>query len=154
MYGQAEPYLDPQALAPGSFEQLEEVTASGVSDLVERNGFKPSNFLSYVLHQAWLVDLAAKRDRRQVGGIGLDQHAVQGNLPGDFLQGEGVLEGDDPGEGDPEVEIHGCLRLFPGPGKAVHDAPNLPRALLPQDSQGIGSGIPHMDDERLAATAR
>ena len=105
-------------------------------------------------HEGRLVGLAAVRDRREVRRIRFHEHAFERDQARAFLQGLRVLEGDDRRKGDVEALAHGRFRYFPGFREAVHDATDLRRALLREDAQGIGGGLPRMDDQRLRDPAR
>ena len=96
------------------------------------------DFFGHMKHIGGFVGPAAMWRRRQVGRVGLDQHAIERDKLRDFLEGLGVLEGDDAGKGDvkTQVECRPCrIQVF---GEAVEDAADLPALLLAQQPQGVG----------------
>ena len=66
---------------------------------------QPRDRLADMAHPRRLVALAAVRHRREVGTVGLDQHAVERNAARDLLQLDRVLERDDARERDVEAEV-------------------------------------------------
>ncbi len=77
-----------------------------------------------------LVALAPVRNGREIRRVGLDQHPVERNEPGDLLQVLSILEGDDSRKGNVEAEIERRAGDVGGFGEAVHHATDLAGALL------------------------
>jgi hypothetical protein len=59
------------------------------------------------------VPLAALGHGREIGGVGLDQDAVQRHVAHDGAQILGVPEGDDARQGDVEAHVEGPLGQRP-----------------------------------------
>ena len=68
------------------------------------------------------VTLAAMRDGREVGRVGLDQHAVEGDDLRGVANGLRLGKRDVAGEGNHEAEIECAARMIDAAGEAVEDA--------------------------------
>ena len=95
-----------------------------------------------------LVVLAPVGVGAEVGGVGLDQEAVERDPGGGVPERvEGLVgEGQHPGEGDVEAQGQELLGLGPGPGERVEDAPDRPTEAgeLVDD---VAVAIPAVDDD-------
>ena len=120
-------------------EQAEEVGRGRLRDLLERNAAQPRDLRRDVRHKGRLVALAAKRHRREIGRVGLDQHAIERHAPRDVLDVERVLERDDARERDVEAEVERGPRDVPGFGEAVHHAAGIARVLLAHERKRVGA---------------
>ena len=138
----------------GDCEQAEEVGRRRGRDRLDVDPAQARDLPGDVAHPRRLVALAAPRDRREVGAVGLDQHPLEGDALRDLLQLDGVPERDDAGERDVEAELHRLLGDLPGLGEAVHHSTDFGGTLLAHDREGVGGRRACVDDERPAGFAR
>src|SRR5215212_1752223 len=106
-------------------------------------------------HIRRLIDTASMRRGRKIRSVRLDQEAVLRHGGGDAAQLVGVLEGEDPREGDIEPEIDADPgQLGPG-GEAVQDGVEAPSpALVCQNVDHLVVSLAGVDDEWQAALPR
>src|ERR1700737_1486207 len=76
----------------GDPKQAKEVSRCSRSHLFHRDVAKAGDFLGDIADVRGLVLLAAKRHRRQIRRVGLDQHLVKRYAPGDVLDLLRILE--------------------------------------------------------------
>src|SRR6202158_3967060 len=132
----------------GDPKQAKEVSRRCRSHLFHRNVAKAGDFLGDVTDVRGLVELAAKRHRRQIRRVGLDQHPVKRYAPSDILDLLRILESDNAGKGNVKPQIECATCHVPAFGEAVHDAPRFPGPLLAHDRKRVRRGRAGMDHQR------
>src|ERR1700680_1335197 len=142
---------DPSVSVTRDPEQAKEVARRHRGDLFQWHVAKTGDFFGDITDVRGLVELAAKRQRRQGRRIGLDQHPVERYAPRDILDLLRILESDNAGKGNVKSQIEGALGDLPALGEAVHDASHLGRPFLTHDRERIGGGRAGMDHQRHAA---
>src|SRR6185369_7930786 len=102
-----------------------------------------------------LTLLAAMRDRREEGRVGLDKHLVGGKPFGRRLEVGCVLEGHNPRQRDVETEVEALARELGRAGEAVEYSGYAPfPARCLEDLGRIGLSLARMDHKREAGLAR
>src|SRR6266700_8130660 len=89
----------------GDLKQAKEVGRRCRGHLFHRNVAKAGDFLGDIADVRGLVLLAAKRHRRKIRRVGLDQHPVERYAPSDVLDLLRILESDNAGKGNVKPQI-------------------------------------------------
>src|SRR6202165_2092889 len=134
-------------------EQTKEVSRRHRSDLFQWHVAKAGDFFGDVADVRGLVELAAKRHRRQVRRVRLDQHPVKRYAPRDILDLLRILESDNAGKGNVKAQIEGALCNLPALREAVHDASCLGCPFLTHDCERVSRGGAGMNHKRHATFA-
>ena len=132
-------------------EQAEKVGCRGLGKFLKANSFQFCYFVRNMAYQCGMIQFAAMRDRRQIGGVGLDEQSVKRDKTGHFLDLQSVFERDDAGYGNVEAKGKGRFGHSKGFGKTVKHASNLAGALLCKDAQGVGSRLAGVNNQGLAS---
>ena len=100
-------------------EQTEEVVRRRSRDLLKSDAARLGQHLRGFDHIGRLVAFAAKRSRRKIRRVGLDQDTVGRQRGRDRTQLGRILKRQDAGERDKEPERNGALGEFAAAGEAM-----------------------------------
>src|SRR6202030_4640817 len=134
-------------------EQAKEVARRHCGDLFQWHVAKAGDLFGDITDVRGLVELAAKRHRRQVRRVGLDQHPVERYAPRDILDLLRVLESDNAGKGNVKSQIESALCNLPALRETVHDASCLGCPFLTHDRERVSRGGAGMNHKRHATFA-
>src|SRR5690554_2075454 len=101
-----------------------------------------------VRHVCGFIGFSSKRDRREVGGVGLDEEGIEGLMRRRVLDRLCVLEGDDPTETGDEAEIESLFGERTVLAETMDDSADVAGGFLAQDGEGFLRGVPGMHDDR------
>src|SRR3569832_2336874 len=136
------------------FEEPEKIGRGLGRDMLQRVASQVGHVFGHVPHERRLIALAAVGYRREIGGISLDEHAIERHTPCHVLDLLGGAEGDDARERDVEIQRERLLGHVPVLGEALLHAAHRGRVLLSHDAYRVGLGFARVDNERFAALAR
>src|SRR5476649_2926650 len=136
-------------------KQAEEILRRRSLELGDADALELGDLRGGMGHVGGLIGLAALRDRREVGRIGLHQQPLERNVAHDGAQALGRLEGDDARDRDIQAERQRAPRHLGARTEAVdHARESALGILFLEHVAGLGVGIARMDDQRQAGLAR
>src|SRR5690606_11074282 len=133
---------------PGLVEQAREIGRGFGADLLQRDTANFCELLRRVNDEARLIRLTTMRDRREIGGVGLDQVAVGRHKGGDLLDLLGIAERDNAGKGNVAAKGKRPSSKVRATGAAVEQEGEtpLPRLFL-ENSRHVYVGLAAVDNQ-------
>ena len=131
-------------------EKVKKVACRGLSQVFQTDTLQLCHLFGDMTYQSGMVQLAAMRDRCQVGRIGLDEYPVKRHEACHLFDLQRILERNNARNGNVKAEGKSGPGHGKRLGKTMKHPSNLAGALLFKDPQSIGSGFASVDNQRLA----